>query len=375
MRISSNFDGGNITCLACDEPGDIRLVIDNDHKSDFYQWFYFRLTGARGRECALKLTNAGGASYARGWDGYRAVASYDRRTWFRVPTTYDGTMLTIRHAPTHDAVYYAYFAPYSMERHADLIAQALASPQVRLEVLGATLDGQDLDLLRIGEAAPGKRVCWVIGRQHPGETMAEWWMEGFLQRLLDGADPVARELLKRAVFNVVPNMNPDGSRRGHLRTNAAGANLNREWLNPDMARSPEIVLVRRAMQESGVDFCLDVHGDETLPYNFLISTAGTPSASEKQKALYLTHAEALRRASPDFQTAHGYPDPKPGGANLTMCGNWVAETFGCLAATLEMPFKDTVDTPDEAAGWSPERSRKLGAAELEAIWAVIGDVR
>jgi murein tripeptide amidase MpaA len=142
-----------------------------------------------------------------------------------------------------------------------------------------------------------------------------------------------------------------------------------------MARSPEVVLVRRAMQESGVDFCLDVHGDETIPYNFLISTAGTPSASDKQKALHKAHAEALRRASPDFQTAHGYPDPKPGGANLTMCGNWVAETFGCLATTLEMPFKDTVDTPDEVAGWSPERSRKLGAAELEAIWAVVGDLR
>ena len=199
------------------------------------------------RDCALKLTNAGGASYAKGWEGCRAVASYDRRSWFRVPTTYDGTTLAIRHAPTHDAVYYAYFAPYSMERHNDLIAQALASPQVRLEVLGATLDGQDLDLLRIGEPAAGKRACWVIGRQHPGETMAEWWMEGFLQRLLDGADPVARELLKRAVFNVVPNMNPDGSRRGHLRTNAAGANLNREWASPSLERSPEVFLVRQAM--------------------------------------------------------------------------------------------------------------------------------
>ena len=30
-------------------------------------------------------------------------------------------------------------------------------------------------------------------------------------------------------FHIVPNMNPDGSVRGHLRTNACGANLNREW--------------------------------------------------------------------------------------------------------------------------------------------------
>lgn len=35
-------------------------------------------------------------------------------------------------------------------------------------------------------------------------------------------------------------MNPDGSWRGHLRTNAAGANLNREWAKPSLETSPEV---------------------------------------------------------------------------------------------------------------------------------------
>lgn len=38
----------------------------------------------------------------------------------------------------------------------------------------------------------------------------------------------------------VPNMNPDGTWRGHLRTNAVGANLNREWEKPTLERSPEV---------------------------------------------------------------------------------------------------------------------------------------
>src|SRR5690606_34933736 len=103
--------------------------------------------------------------------------------------------------------------------------------------------------------------CWIIARQHPGESMAEHLMDGLLAQLLDGNDPVARELLRKAEFFIVPNMNPDGSRRGHLRTNAAGANLNREWLEPSMERSPEVYLVRERMRASGLDFALDVHGD------------------------------------------------------------------------------------------------------------------
>ena len=35
-------------------------------------------------------------------------------------------------------------------------------------------------------------------------------------------------------------MNPDGTWRGHLRTNAVGANLNREWANPSRETSPEV---------------------------------------------------------------------------------------------------------------------------------------
>src|SRR5690606_23346793 len=110
----------------------------------------------------------------------------------------------------------------------------------------------------------------------PGETMAEWWIEGMLERLLDPDDAVAGTLLERACFYVVPNMNPDGSRLGNLRTNAAGANLNREWQDPDPGRSPEVYHVRQKMRERGVDLCLDVHGDEGLPYNFIAGAEGTP---------------------------------------------------------------------------------------------------
>ncbi len=375
LTISSAFDGGNIACLAADNPDDIRLEILKDNESDFYQWFYFRLTGARGQACRLHIVNAGNAAYTKGWEDYRALASADRQTWRRVPTSYKDGVLTIEHTPQADSIWYAYFAPYTMERHGDLIARVQASPRVGLSVLGKTLDGQDMDLLRIGEPGPDKRTCWAVARQHPGETMAEWWMEGFLDRLLAPSDAVATAILDKAVFYVVANMNPDGSRRGHLRTNAAGANLNREWLEPTMERSPEVFLVRQQMHETGVDFCLDVHGDEALPYNFLAGMLGIPSLSDRQKALQADFEAALLAASPEFQTEHGYPASQPGKANLTMCANYVAETFGCLSLTLEMPFKDNADRPDPDFGWSPARSRSFGAAHVDAIAAIVDALR
>ncbi|MEM1035088.1 MAG: carboxypeptidase family protein, partial [Myxococcota bacterium] len=278
----------------------------------------------------------------------------------------------IEHRPAHDAVYYAYFAPYSLERHRDLVARTAVDPRARLEVLGQTVDGRDLDLLRIGAPSDdGKLIAWVIARQHPGESMAEWFMEGFMDRLRDEADPLSRALLDDVVFYCVPNMNPDGSRRGHLRNNAAGANLNREWAEPSLERSPEVYLVRERMRQTGVHFCLDVHGDEALPYNFIAGPDGMADLPPHVLAGRDAYAEALKRSSPDFQTEHGYPRMPPGKGNPKMATNHVAAHFGAVSLTFEQPFKDNADLPDETYGWSPARCDRLGRAQLDALYAIL----
>ena len=373
LSIDSDFDGGNIRCLTARAPDRIRLEIVPDAGGEFFQWFYFCLRGAAGKDCELRIENAGGATYPEGWRGYRAVASENGEEWPRVATDYDGKVLTIRHRPASDAVRFAYFAPYPMTRHDELIGRMARSPLVAARRLGETLDGAPLDLLEIGGAR--ERSCWVIGRQHPGETMAEWWMEGFLDRLLDPADALARMVLEKARVFVVPNMNPDGSRRGHLRTNAAGVNLNRAWAAPSMEESPEVFLVGAEMARTGVDFCLDVHGDEALPYNFIAGPEGIPSYSDALAERLARFQAALVAANADFQTAHGYPPTPPGKANLRICANYVAETYGCLAMTLEMPFKDAANAPDPRYGWSPARCHGLGRSSLEALAAVIDTLR
>lgn len=375
IGIGGHFDSGNIEVVDASDHSAVRLRIRPDNRAGVFQWFHFRVTGARGLACRFVLENASAAAYPKGWEGYRACASYDRETWFRVPTEYDGRSLAFSHTARRDAVYFAYFAPYSMERHRDLVARCLRSPRVRLEVPGRTVDGDDLDLLvvRGGHGKRAKAACWLLGRQHPGETMAGWWMEGFLDRLLDEQDPVAREVLRNADIYVAPHMNPDGCRRGNLRTNAAGANLNREWRAPTAKRSPEVYFMRRRMAASGVDFVLDVHGDEALPYVFIAAADHVPAAGERERALVAAYQDALRAASPDFQTEYGYPKPEK--ANLSMCATYLAETYRCPAMTLEMPFKDNVNAPDSRNGWSPRRSRALGAACLAALRAIVADLR
>ncbi|ODN41902.1 M14 family metallopeptidase [Piscirickettsia litoralis] len=375
MRISAQFDAGNIEVVSAESANDIQLKVRKDNQSEFLQWFHFRLQGAKNQACSLNILNASECSYPDGWKDYNIVASYDKEHWFRIPSRYDGKTLTIEHTPEENSIYYAYFTPYSFERHQELIGHAQNHAQCEISTLGSTIDGRDLDLLTIGQPDRNKKKIWLIARQHPGETMAEWFIEGFLGALLDDSNALGQTLLKQAVFYVVPNMNPDGSVRGNLRTNAAGANLNREWQTPTLEKSPEVYYVKEKMQETGLDLFLDIHGDEALPYNFVAGTEGNPSYSARIQNLEEQFKAAFIKANPDFQDQYGYDKDKPGQANLTVACNNIGETFDCLSFTIEMPFKDNANLPCKEFGWSAERSEQLGSSVLHPIYSVLDQLR
>lgn len=374
--LSSTFDSGAIEIVDAARADAIRLRIRRDSHADFTQWFHFRLQGVQGQACRLVLENAGECTYPAGWKDYQAVASYDRQHWFRVPTRYDGRALTIELTPEHDSLWFAYFEPYPDERHLSLVAAAQAAPGVRTRRLGQTVQGRDMTCITVGEPGPGKKTVWLIARQHPGETMAEWFVEGLLVRLTrQGAwrgDPLGRVLAERTVFHIVPNMNPDGSSLGNLRTNAAGANLNREWMEPNAETSPEVLCVRQAIEATGVDLFFDIHGDEALPYVFIAGSEMLPGFTDAQCADQARFAAAFLRASPDFQTRFGYEASKYDQDALKLASKYIGHTFGCLSLTLEMPFKDNANLPDARGGWDGARSAALGAAMLQAILEYLG---
>src|SRR5262249_52400825 len=80
IQINAAFDGGNIRLVGI-EGDTVHLEIVTDHQSDFYQWFYFRVAGTKGRRLRYRILNAGRSAYPLGWPGYQARVSTDRVNW------------------------------------------------------------------------------------------------------------------------------------------------------------------------------------------------------------------------------------------------------------------------------------------------------
>lgn len=371
LLISDAFDSGNIEVVDISDSTNIRLAIPKDNASDFLQWFHFRLDGEVGQLCKINIVNAGESSYPSGWPNYNVCTSWNRQSWFRTPSSYKDGVLSFEIELQQSSVYFAYFAPYSHDRHLDLLAWAQQDARVTGDTLGQTVDGRAMSLLTVCDTDEPIHKVWLIARQHPGETMAEWFMEGLLHALLDGDNPLSVKLLQSTAFYIVPNMNPDGSVRGNLRTNAVGANLNREWQSPSMETSPEVFLVRERMLAEGGNIFLDIHGDEELPYNFVAGCEGNLTYDDRHAQLESIFKEAFISVSPDFQDVHGYPKSKPGKANMTVAANWLGDNFKTLSYTIEMPFKDNADLPNAEQGWSPDRAAQLGSDVLFPISRVL----
>lgn len=375
MKISADFDSGNIQVIDASDPQHVLLAMRPDLNSHHFQWFHFQVDGLQpGRRYGFNLTNAGQSAYNRAWDGYQAVASYDQQDWFRVPTRFEDGQLRFELQAEHERVWFAYFEPYPRARHERLIAKALEDG-AELVASGRSLEGRDIQLLRIGGQTGAPRKLWIIAQQHPGEHMAEWFMEGLIERLQNPQDAEVVALLRESEFYLVPNMNPDGAYRGHLRTNYAGQDLNRAWQSASSERSPEVLFVLQHMQRIGVDLFLDIHGDEEIPHVFTAGCEGNPGYTPRLAALEEDFRSRLVAIGAEFQTRFGYPRDEPGQANLTLACNAVGQAFDCLSFTIEMPFKDHDDSPQPRTGWNGARSQKLGQDVLSVLAQMAATLR
>lgn len=374
MQIRSDFDSGNIQVLDASDPSRVRLAIRKDFASDHFQWFHFLAEGLTpGQKHCFSLENARQSSYPHAWSGYQAVASYDGEDWFRVPTTFDEGGLHFELLAEQAQARFAYFEPYSRARHAQLLVKALALPNVELLACGSSLQGRELPLLHVRGTASAPRKVWLIAQQHPGEHMAEWYMEGLVERLAKDDDEL-RGLLAQVDLYLVPHMNPDGAFLGNLRTNAAGKDLNRAWQAPSASESPEVLFVQQQMATHGVDCFLDIHGDEEIPYVFTAGCEGNPGFTPRLDALEQEFRQRLMAVG-EFQVEHGYPRDEPGQANLALACNWVGQTYDCLAYTVEMPFKDHDLSPDPRTGWNGARSKRLARDVLSVLAVMAGKLR
>jgi hypothetical protein len=250
----------------------VHLIYDHERSSPNRAagHIYFQIHAQPGARLALEFTNLNNVWNGRPGSVARelkaVVVSQNGRDW--VPTPLESlpeNRVRLHVEMPGPLLYVARVEPYRLSDHDRLLQKIRSHPRVQVSVIGNTVQGRQLEIVRIGAPRAPYRA-FVRARAHPWESGGNWIVEGLVDRLLREDDD-ARRYLERYCVYIQPLANKDGVALGRTRFNLKGKDLNRNWDQPaDEQLAPENAALERWLEEriaagQGPHLALELHND------------------------------------------------------------------------------------------------------------------
>jgi hypothetical protein len=353
----------------------VHLVYDHERASPNRAagHFHFRLHARRGSALALEFRNLDNV-----WNGRKAsvadelrvaVVSVDGRTW--KPVALDrlaGDRVRLSVTMPGKELYVARAEPYRVSDLENWLKSIQANPLVEIMPIGKTVEGRDLEVIRVGNPDAPYRV-FLRARAHPWEPGGNWVVEGLVDRLLKG-DADAKRYLERYAAYVLPMANKDGVARGRTRFNLRGKDLNRNWDKPaDSRLAPENHALEawlEAMIARGKrpHLALELHNDG----NGQLHISRPPVADLERYLARMKTLEALLRAHTWFTEG----STKEAFRNAGTLGEGWLERYGIDAAVHELNVNWIAGLSDYPSGahW-----RRYGQQLARVFYEYFGTVK
>jgi hypothetical protein len=273
--INTSFENASPLHWEVDQEGVIQvyLVYDQERSScnRANGHWHFKLQGKPGSKLTVVLNNLNniynGRMASPASDKTITFVSTNGHDWKPMATEFlQGSRLQISVTMPGPELYVARLEPYRISDLNRLLESIKAKPNVEISQIGKTVEGRDLEIVRVGKVDAPYRV-FLRARAHAWEPGGNWVVQGIIHRLLKD-DETAKNYLERYCIYVMPMANKDGVARGRTRFNMQGKDLNRNWDVPaDPTLAPENYAIEEWVktlikQGRRPDLALDLHNDE-----------------------------------------------------------------------------------------------------------------
>lgn len=323
------------------------------------RWYYFRITGVKGKQIFLNIRNS---------EAIRPFYSYDNKNFQRFEFVENINKGQINKIFTQDTVYICHFIPYTCSHLDKKYKEWSESKYMKTEVIGKSQQGRDIRMMTLTDWSAddtNKKRVWIHGRVHPSEHPSSWHLEFLIEKLLDGSIH-SRAMLASTIFYIVPFANPDGVYGGFSRSTSTGVNIEINWDRPDSLTMPEVKALRGKIEsltkDRPFDLFLNMHSQISGTITYWIHTAESTSGLMFRKQILLSALTI--NENPWFSPA----DLSFSGVAPRYVEGWIWDRSGnnTVAITFETPY--TYYKDNKNGEWvSLENLKSLAGNSLNAI--------
>ncbi|MGC1241318.1 MAG: M14 family zinc carboxypeptidase [Chryseosolibacter sp.] len=359
IYINTSFENASPLNWKVNDEGDIVLNLVYDHQRSSLNrsisHLHFQVQARKGSDLTFIIDNHvniyNGRNGRVSSDRTSLYTSPDGKKWAPIPTEIvNGNSLKFQVHIENDGLYIAMVEPYRVSDLENLLKEINNHPLVKISPLGKTVEGRQLEIIRIGNPDAPYRI-FMRGRAHAFEAGGNWLLQGLIRRLLRNDKDAARYLKRYCVY-ILPMANKDGVARGKSRFNSLGFDLNREWNKPaDPVNAPENYALETWLEDmiekgTAPHLVIDFHNDG---YGGL-HLSRPPHVNVEKYLARMKRFEALLRQYTWFTEGSTGPNFKDGGGSI---GEGVVERYGIdgLVYELNCVWAAGLNKPPLGADW------------------------
>ena len=326
VKVDADFSAANMASCAVLGPRTIQVsLVPEDTPINQSPWYAVRLTPHQAGNVTIVL------QYEEHPHRYKPKVSFDGAAWTVVPddrvdAKAAGFRVSIDLELDDQPLFLSAQELFTNAAHEAWTAEQAAKDFVSGEVIGASIEGRPIHMLRTHADAAVPKTVMLVGRQHPPEVTGALAMVSFTDEVL-GDTPLATAFRAKFDVIVIPNLSPDGVEHGHWRHNMAGIDLNRDWGPFTQPETQAAQAVIAQIEDPGLALFLDFHSTRrNVFYTQPVGQDGTE---------YGFTAEWLSRAGDKLA---GYEFGRQGAHNvgLPTSKTYIFEEFGIPAITYEL---------------------------------------
>jgi predicted deacylase len=346
LRIDADFERGGLA--GCTVLGPVRAELRFQGESrpiNDSAWYAFRVSAEDPRSVRLQLVFDGGTFR------YAPHTSHDARHWSAVPAgqlqvSADRTSAELRLPLDRRPVFVAAQPLQGGEAAVAALRPTLRRAGFQESLLARSRDGRKIPAFELRPAGTREAIV-LLARQHPPETTGALAFDAFVTELATA--PEAADLRRDTAILVLPLLNPDGLARGHWRGNAAGVDLNRDWVQraePEIRAAAERIEALAATQR--LRLLIDFHSTRR---DVLYAPPPGLARDDAGERFVTALRQRLGAAAPPVQREHV--------AGRGTAKGWALDAFGIAGLTYEVG--------DETAPITTTQQARIAAHTLAGV--------